>query len=124
MSPWIWLAVAGAGALGSVLRYAADAAVSARSFTTFPVGTLGINLSGSLLLGLITGLSLYHAFPATPKIVIGSGFCGSYTTFSTFAFETVSLAREGERLGAVLNVAANLVGCGAAAGIGLALAAL
>lgn len=124
MSPWIWLAVAGAGAAGSVLRYAADAAVSTRSFTTFPVGTLGINLSGSLLLGLITGLSLYHAFPATPRIVIGSGFCGAYTTFSTFAFETVALAREGERLGAALNVAGNLVGCCAAAGIGLALAAV
>jgi CrcB protein len=124
VSLWVWFAVAGAGALGSVLRYLADTAVSARRFSVFPFGTLTVNLSGSLVFGALTGLALYHAFPDTAKVVLGSGVCGAYTTFSTFCLETVVLAREGERLHAVRNVAANLVGCCVAAAIGLALAAL
>ncbi len=124
MSLWVWLAVAGAGAVGSVLRYLVDTAVGARRFSVFPFGTLTVNLSGSLVFGVITGLALYHAFPTTAKVVVGSGVCGAYTTFSTFSLETVLLAREGERLHAVRNVAANLIGCCVAAGTGLALAAL
>jgi fluoride exporter len=124
VNPWIWLAIAAAGAGGSVLRYLVDSAVGARTFSAFPFGTLTVNLSGSAVYGAITGLALYHAFPATPKLLLGAGACGAYTTFSTFALESVLLAREGERLDAVLNLVANVVGGCLAASIGLALSAL
>jgi len=124
VSAWVWLAVAGAGALGSVLRYTVDAAVGGRHAGTLPVGTLGVNLTGSLVFGAIAGLALYHAFPATPEVVLGSGLCGAYTTFSTFTFETTTLGREGERVAATVNVGLNLVGCCVSAALGLALASL
>ena len=124
MNAWVWLAVAGAGALGSVLRYSVDAAVGARQRGLLPLGTLGVNLSGSLVFGTIAGLAVYHAFPATPEVVLGSGLCGAYTTFSTFTFETLALGREGERVAAVGNVALNLVGCCLGAALGLVLASL
>ena len=108
-----------AGAVGAPLRYIVDGFVLDRSGGTFPLGTAVINIAGSFLLGLLTGLALYHGFPTTSKIVLGSGFCGSFTTFSTFAFETVRLAEEGGRRDAVKNTLLN-VGVGTvAAAIGL-----
>jgi len=122
VSLWVWAAIAGAGALGAVVRYLIDSTIAMRTFSAFPFGTLSINLSGSFVLGVITGVALYHAFPATPKLVLGTGLCGAYTTFSTFTFESVLLAREGEGRGALLNVAGTLVGGCLAAGLGLVLA--
>lgn len=124
MSAWIWIVLAAVGAAGSVLRYLVDSAVGSRTVGAFPFGTLTVNLTGSFAFGFVTGLGLYHAFPATPRLVLGAGVCGAYTTFSTFELETVLLAREGERIEAALNVGANLVlGCLAAAA-GLLLAGL
>ncbi|HUI49790.1 MAG TPA: CrcB family protein, partial [Acidimicrobiia bacterium] len=89
----------------------------------FPWGTFIINVTGSFLLGLITGAALYHALPNTPKIWLGTGFCGAYTTFSTFTFETLRLLEEDAPGGALGNAAASLVVATLAAGAGLALAA-
>jgi fluoride exporter len=124
VSLWVWLAVAAVGAGGACLRYLIDRIIVARNPATFPIGTLTVNLSGSLLLGVITGLALYHAFPATPKLLLGSALLGAYTTFSTFALESVMLTREGERLEALVNVCATVVGGCLAAAAGLALASL
>ena len=83
-----------------------------------------VNVTGSLLLGLITGLALHHGLARTTRIVLGPGFCGAYTTFSTFSFETVRLVEEGAVAEAFRNAAGTLVIGAAAAGLGLALPAV
>jgi CrcB protein len=76
------------------------------------------------VLGVVTGLVLYHGLDDTAATVVGTGFCGAFTTFSTFTFETVRLAEAGERSAATVYVAAS-VGFGiVAAALGMALAAL
>jgi CrcB protein len=124
VSPLAWVAFIAAGAIGAPLRYLVDGAVGDRTEGVFPWGTFIINATGSILLGFLTGLALYHAFPTEPKIVLGSGFCGAYTTFSTFTFETVRLIEQGALNEAVRNALGTLVICTAAAALGIALAAL
>lgn len=124
MRPLAWVAFLGAAAVGAVARYLVDGYVGDRTEGAFPWGTFLVNASGSLLLGLLTGLSLYHAFPKTPKVVLGTGFCGAYTTFSTFTFETVRLLEGGAVSEAFRNAFGTLVTCAAAAAAGVALAAL
>jgi len=119
-----WVGFVVAGALGAPVRYLVDGAVAERVEGAFPWGTFVVNGSGSFLLGLLTGLALYHAFPKTPKVVLGTGFCGAYTTFSTFTFETVRLVEEGALNEAFRNALGTLAVGVAAAAAGLALAAL
>ena len=116
--------IALAGAIGAPARYLLDGYVQARARRRLPLGTLVINVTGSLVLGFLTGLALYHAFPTTPKTVLGTGFCGAYTTFSTFTYETVRLAEEREMSGAFKYALASLVLPALAAAAGVALAAL
>ena len=124
MSPLAWVGFVIAAAVGAPLRYLVDGAIAERAEGVFPWGTFVINASGSLVLGVLTGLGLYHAFPKVPKVILGTGFCGSYTTFSTFTYETVELLEEGAVNEAARNAFGTLlVGAGAAA-LGLALAAL
>ena len=124
MSPLAWAAFVVAAAVGAPLRYLIDGYVDDRVAGVFPWGTLLINATGSFVLGVLTGLALYHGFPKTPKVVLGTGFCGAYTTFSTFTFETVRLVEEGAIGEAVRNAVGTLVVCAAAAGAGIALATL
>jgi len=124
VSPLAWVGFVIAAAVGAPLRYLVDGAIAERAEGVFPWGTFVINASGSLVLGVLTGLGLYHAFPKVPKVILGSGFCGAYTTFSTFTYETVELLEEGALNEAARNAFGTLiVGAGAAA-LGLALAAL
>ncbi len=115
-----------AGALGAVLRYLVDHLVQhrlapRRARPEFPLGTMVVNASGSFALGLLVGSGLHHGVSPTWVTVGGTGLIGSYTTFSTFTFDTVRLAGDGRVSIAVLNVVASLaVGLGAAAA-GLAL---
>ena len=115
--------VALAGAIGAPLRYLVDAWVQRHS-SGLPWGTFVINATGSLLLGLISGFALYQGLPDTPKLLIGTGFCGAYTTFSTFTFESVRLAEDGSLLEASANVVGSAVVCLLAAAAGLGLAAV
>ncbi len=123
MSPLAWVAFIAAGAAAAPVRYLLDGAVSDRVEGAFPWGTFVVNITGSLLFGFITGLALDHGFPRTPKIVIGTGFCGAYTTFSTFTFETVRLIEEGAWDEAFRNALGTLVAGTGAAAVGLGLAA-
>ena len=118
----VWVGLA--GATGAVCRFVVDGAVRGRWRSPLPVATMAINVSGSLLLGVLTGLVLYHGAPATLTLVAGTGFCGGYTTFSTASFEAVRLVQTGERKAACTSVAATVVGALCAAALGLALAAL
>ena len=116
-----WIAFLVAAGVGAPARYVLDGWVQDRTEGAFPWGTLTVNLTGCLLLGLVTGLALYHGLSTTSRTVIGTGGVGAYSTFSTFTFETVRLAEEGAVDAALRNVAANFVfGLAAAtAGIGL-----
>jgi CrcB protein len=129
MSPLAWLGFLLAAAAGAVTRFLVDEAVSQRAGGVFPWGTLVINVTGCFVLGVLTGLALYHAlpravFPKSVKVILGTGFCGAYTTFSTFSYETVRLLEEGAVNTALRNVAASLLAGAAAAALGLALTAL
>lgn len=118
------IAVAAAAGLGAVLRYVVDLLVQDRARGDFPYGTLLVNITGSLLLGLATGLVIYHGFGSTPALVVGTGLVGGYTTLSTWTWETLALAEAGDLLEAATNVLGSIAACLAAGGAGLALALL
>jgi fluoride exporter len=121
MSPSLILAVAAGGLVGAPCRYLLDRAVSRRIVSDLPWGTFAVNMSGCLALGLLTGLDLAHHVPAVLMALIGVGFCGAYTTFSTFNFETVQLFEDGHIVEAAANVAASVVVGIAIAGVGVAI---
>ena len=112
------------GFFGAIARRSLDLAISERVEGAFPYGTLVINVTGSALLGFLTGLVLHHGFAEMPMAVLGPGFCGGYTTFSTHSLDTVQLAEGGAVRAAAVNVAANLLLGVAAAALGLALASI
>jgi CrcB protein len=118
------LAVALAAGGGAVLRYVVDQLVGHRTRGDFPYGTVVINVSGSFLLGLVTGLALHHGLGSTATVVIGTGFAGGYTTLSTWAWETLAVAGTGDVLKASVNVLGSFAAGIAAAAAGLALALL
>lgn len=111
-----------AGALvGAPARFLLDAWVQRRLDRVFPWGTLVVNVSGSFALGLLTGAALAGRVGSGWVAALGIGFCGTYTTFSTTAYESVRLAEEGARLDAAANVVGTAAACLAAAGAGLTL---
>jgi CrcB protein len=87
----LWVALAGSA--GAVTRFVVDGAVRARISSGFPWATIAINTTGSFLLGILTGLALFHSSPHAVTVIVGTGFCGGYTTFSTASVETVHLLR-------------------------------
>lgn len=115
------LAMALAGGLGAASRLVVDGLVRSRAGRRFPYGTVLINITGSLLLGVLTGLVLFHGAPGAVRTVAGTGFCGGYTTFSTASFETVRLLEEDRFLPALLNAGATLGLTLLAGGLGLLL---
>jgi fluoride exporter len=120
----IWY-IAFGGALGSVSRVLLGAAIQQRLATTFPLGTLAVNLSGSLLLGFLLRLSLStQAISPEVRVMLTAGFCGGYTTFSAFSYETAVLLEDGEYGRALLYVAMSVVGATVGTFVGFALARL
>ncbi|MEU4711062.1 fluoride efflux transporter CrcB [Nocardia salmonicida] len=100
----VWVGLAGSG--GAVARFVLDGMIRSRRATEFPWATVLINVTGSLLLGALTGLVVFHGAPSSMQTIAGVGFCGGYTTFSTASYETVRLIQR-QRLGAA---AANAIG--------------
>lgn len=93
------------GGLGAAARFVVDGAVRQRWATAFPAGTVVVNVTGSLLAGLLSGAALAGALGGTASAAAVTGFCGGYTTFSTAMADTVRLVRDGRTLRAVLNAA-------------------
>ena len=93
------------GGLGAMARFAVDGTVRQRWRTSFPAGTMVVNVSGSFLAGLLSGAALAGVLGGPAASVAVIGFCGGYTTFSTAMADTVRLVRDGRTLRAVLNAA-------------------
>jgi CrcB protein len=119
--PWLYVCLG--AAVGAPARYLTDRAIQSRHDSVFPWGTLAVNVVGSLVLGLLTGVAEGHAVPSAVRLGIGTGFCGALTTYSTFGFETMRLFEDGARLYALVNVVVSLAAGLAAAAVGYALGA-
>jgi fluoride exporter len=112
MSAAVWIGVAVLGSAGALGRFMLDGWISTRVASGLPVGTLAVNVSGALLLGLLTGIAL----TGNEMVLVGSATIGSYTTFSTWMLETHRLSEDGRGRDAVVNVIASVIfGLGAVA---------
>lgn len=116
----VWVSLA--GALGAVTRYVLDSCARQRWPITFPVGTLLINVTGSLILGVLAGLVIAHGASTELRAIAGTGFCGGYTTFSAASVESVRLAQERRWALCLTYAGGSLVIAVLAAALGLALA--
>ncbi|MFV9673442.1 MAG: fluoride efflux transporter FluC [Acidimicrobiia bacterium] len=122
-----WLLIGVMGALGALARYGVSGVVQRRWQTTFPVGTLVVNLTGAFGAGLLLGVVTGRAVPDLALVAAGIGFLGGYSTFSTWMVETVLAAESGGRSGvrrAAENVVVPMVGGVVAVWIGFVLGGL
>ena len=119
----VWLVALGGG-VGAATRFVVDGVIRERFTRGLPVATMAINISGSLLLGLLTGLVVFHGLGGPWVAVATTGFCGGYTTFSTAMVEAVRLAQSGELRRAVSSALGTLVLAVAAAALGMTVMAL
>ncbi|MCX5094198.1 fluoride efflux transporter CrcB [Streptomyces sp. NBC_00365] len=115
------LAVGAAAAVGAVARYVLDQYVQYRRPGLFPRGTWLINITGSYVLGIVMGLGARHGLSDQAVHIAGVGFCGAYTTFSTFSYELVHLREKGQVRKSLLYGASSLVVGLSAAAAGLAI---
>jgi CrcB protein len=106
------------GLLGAPARYLTDLLVQSRHSSRLPWGTLLVNVAGSFMLGVVAGLSAAGHVPLWVLTLVGVGFCGALTTFSTFSFETFRLLDERLWRTAVVNVVASLAAGLAAVAVG------
>lgn len=120
MTAGTWVAVAAIGGAGAIARFLMDGGVASRTGARLPVGTLAVNLLGSCVLGVLDGAGVTgDAF-----LLAGTALIGSFTTFSTWMYESQRLVEDGDVATAWLNVAVSLaLGLGAAA-LGRALGGL
>ena len=113
MTTVLWVALG--SAVGAPARYLLDRLVQNRHERVFPWGTLFVNVTGCFALGLVVALTSEHEAADWVVPLLGTGFLGGYTTFSTFGWETLRLVEDGAAHAAVVNVAASVgIGLGAA----------
>lgn len=121
MTVLAFIALAVAGGLGAVSRVVLDGVIRSRTRIAFPLGTTVINVSGSLVLGFVAAVAGAGLLSEEIRLIVGVGFLGGYTTFSTASFEAVRLVQDG-RYRAALAVGPGMLVLGivaAAAGFGL-----
>jgi CrcB protein len=104
LTPLAWIAVALLGGAAALARFLLDAALSERPAGPFPAGTLAVNLSGAVTLGLVSGAALH----GTALMIVAGGGLGSYTTFSTWMFESQRLGEAGRAGLLWLNIGLSL----------------
>ncbi len=104
----IVLAVLAGGMIGAPARYLTDRLVQARHDSVFPWGTFAVNVGGSAILGFLLGAERHLGLPPVVFALLGTGFCGGLTTFSTFGYETLRLLEDGALAEASLNVIGSL----------------
>jgi fluoride exporter len=104
----IILAVLAGGMIGAPARYLADRFVQAKHDSVLPWGTFTVNMAGSAVLGFLLGAERHLGLPSVVFALLGTGFCGGLTTFSTFGYETLRLLEDGAVGAAGLNVAGSL----------------
>jgi fluoride exporter len=109
---------------GAPARYLMDRAVQARHDTLVPWGTILVNLTGSCVLGLLSGVATGHSVPSGVFLFAGTGFCGAFTTYSAFTYETHRLVETKRWLHALVNVTVSVIGGLGAALIGYTVGAL
>jgi len=113
-----------AGGFGALSRFGLDGLIRTRLGRRFPWGTMLINVSGSFLLGISIGFTLHHPEFSTLCLIIGTGFCGGYTTFSTASFETVRLMEMRQFGRAIFNISVTLVLALLIAGLGVTIGSI
>lgn len=119
MTPLLFLGVALAGGLGAASRLFVDGVLTARLGSGVPWGTLVINLAGSFALGLIAGLATAQLVPASLHAIVGAGFLGGFTTFSTASVEMVRRIHSGKKLAGTLYGLGTLIAATGLAALGL-----
>jgi len=119
VTPGIFVLLSVAGGVGAIVRFVLDGFIRAHLHTKFAWATTIINVSGSLVLGFLTGLTVEHLVSTDISYVIGTGFLGGYTTFSTASYETVQLIKKGRYGESFISGIVMLVLALAAAGLGL-----
>lgn len=117
-----FLLVAVLGGLGAATRFLVDGAIRARWTSAFPAATIAVNVSGSFLIGLLTGAAVHGGLGPTALVVGATGFCGGYTTFSTAMVDCVRLAQEGRYRRAAAYVLGTTALAVAAAALGVLVA--
>lgn len=122
MSAALVVGVGAAGGCGAVLRYSVDRAITVRTAGDFPWGTASVNVAGSLVLGVLTGLAWFHGLGAPYGVVLGTGLCGGLTTWSTASWESVRLLEAGEHGPALAHALGGLAVATAAAALGVVVA--
>jgi fluoride exporter len=118
--PVVFAAICVAGGAGAILRFVLDGAIRSRVALAYPLATTVINVSGSFVLGLLTGLGQTAGLPHDWVLILGGGLMGGYTTFSTASVETVRLVEQRRWLLALANGVGMLMLAIAAAALGLA----
>lgn len=104
-----FLLVGAGGAAGSMARYGVSYMISKYVTHSFPFATMTINVVGSLVIGLLFGLLSRNQMQQSSYILLASGFCGGFTTFSTFALENVTLMQKGESFTALLYIGFSVI---------------